>query len=194
VEWRVSVAQIAEAIDMLHQLQQHIEALRQDFLVHQAAHSHVPHEVSTFHFRREMVVLERQLRHALIIAFGDASAEVRQYREVGFAHSTAHGVEQCQLILDQSIAELEQRRLHLLEPTRVPQLGIDPTTDLYTDVILSRVILSRYLEHEIAWSQRHGESFALLPASASPLLRRGVVRQRTCDQCGQYLENPPEGL
>jgi hypothetical protein len=121
---------------MLHQLKQHIEAVRQDFVVDEAAHPRVPPEVSTFHFRREMVVLERQLRHALIIAFGDASAEVRQYREVGFAHATAHGVEQCHLILDQSIAELEQRRLHLLEPTRVAQLGIDPTTDLYTEAIL----------------------------------------------------------
>jgi diguanylate cyclase (GGDEF)-like protein len=153
----LTLTEIAHATGMLRQLKQHLEAVREDFMGDQGACPHVPPDVAAFHLRREMVTVERHIRQALTVAFGEGSAEVRQFRDVRFAQATSESLKQGQLILDRSILELEQKRLHLGEPTPMSGPAIDGLTDLYTEVILNR-----YLAHEIAWSQRHGEPFGLL--------------------------------
>jgi diguanylate cyclase (GGDEF)-like protein len=154
---QLSVEDIAEAIGTLRQLEQQIEAVRQDFMT-EGDGPQLPAEVTQLHLRREMVLLERQIRHALIQAFGEQSRQVRQFRESGFAAATARGLKDGLVNLGSFIFDLEQKRLHLLEVNGSPaRPGIDPVTDLYTEPMLRR-----YLEHEVAWSQRHGDPFGVL--------------------------------
>jgi diguanylate cyclase (GGDEF)-like protein len=154
---QLSVQDIAQAIETLRQLQRHIESVRRDFMP-EGDGPELPAEVTQFHLRREMVALERQIRMALINAFGEHSTQVRQFREAGFVAPTARSLKDGLISLDAFIFDLEQKRLHLLETNGGPPLpGIDPTTDLY-----SEAMLRRYLEHEVAWSQRHGDPFGLL--------------------------------
>jgi GGDEF domain-containing protein len=154
---QLSVGDIAQSIGMLRQLEQQIEAVRQDFMT-EGDGPHLPSEVTQFHLRRELVALERQIRDALVNAFGEHSRQVSRFRESGFVAATAARMNEGQVILDGFIFELEQKRLDLLETNGRPPLpGIDPVTDLYTEPMLRR-----YLEHEVAWSQRHGDPFGLL--------------------------------
>ena len=154
-----SLGDIARWIATFRQLAQQIEAVRQDFLMEgNSAPAQLPSEVTQFHLRREMVALERQIRQALMNAFGKDSSQFFHCGEFKFASATLVGLEKGLAVLDGFIFDLEQKRLHLLghvTPTQQP--AIDPTTDLYTEQIFKR-----YVGHEMAWSQRHGGSFGLL--------------------------------
>jgi diguanylate cyclase (GGDEF)-like protein len=154
---QLSVGDIAEAIGTLRQLSHQIEGVRQDFLT-EGDGPQLPAEVTQLHLRREMTALERQIRETLIHTFGEHSRQARQFRESGFAAATAGRLKEGLVHLDGFIFDLEQTRLHLLEANGSPPVpGIDPMTDLYTEPMLRR-----YLEHEVAWSQRHGDPFGLL--------------------------------
>lgn len=154
---RLSLQDIAHAIGTLRQLEQHIEAVRQDFMPGKEA-PQLPSEVTQFHLKREIMALERQIRTALIVAFGEHSSQVSRFRELGFAAATARSFQDGMVILDGFIFDLEQRRLHLLSADGgVSLAGIDAMTDFYTEQMLKR-----YLEHEVAWSQRQGDPFGLL--------------------------------
>lgn len=148
---------IAHAIGTLRQLEQHIEAVRQDFMPGQET-PQLPPEVTQFHLKREIMTLERQIRTALIGAFGEHSSQVSRFRELGFSSATSRSFLDGMVILDSFIFDLEQKRLHLLDgDEHVSPAGIDAMTDFYTERMLRR-----YLEHEAAWSQRQGEPFGLL--------------------------------
>jgi diguanylate cyclase (GGDEF)-like protein len=152
-----SIEEIEESISTLRQLEQHMEAVRKDFAP-EGNGPQLPSEVTQFHLRREMGALERQIREAIVLAFGEHSSQVRQFRELRFIEATARSFKDGLLILDGFIFDLEQKRLHLLEAIgSPPRPGIDLTTDLYTEQMLAR-----YLDHEVAWSQRQGEPFGLL--------------------------------
>lgn len=149
---------IARSIGILRQLKQQIEAVRQDFTVSDGRGPELPPEVTQFHFRREMVSLARQIRQALGLAFGEHSPQGRQFDGGEFVRGTSQSFTHGLLIVDRFIFELEQKRLHRLDAhPSLPSSGIDSTTDLYTEPMLGR-----YLEHEVAWSQRQGDSFGLL--------------------------------
>lgn len=166
---RQTVADVEEAISTLRQLEQHIESIRNDFVAPETDGLQLPSEVTQFHLRREMVALERQVREAVVVAFGEHSSQVRQFRELGFVRAASRSFKDGLLILDGFIFDLEQKRLHLLEANGNPPVpGIDPTTDLYTERMLMR-----FLDHEVAWSQRQGEPFGLLLLRLSnwPVLR-----------------------
>lgn len=153
----LTVSGIAQAIGTLRQLGQQIDAVRQDFVSEEHA-SQLPAEVTQFHLKREMVALERQIRTALIAAFGEHSSQVDWFRESGFVAATSRSLQDGVTILDGFIFDLEQKRLHLLESNGSSSLpGLDPTTDLYTERMLRR-----FLDHEVIWSQRQGDSFGLL--------------------------------
>ncbi len=152
-----SLQDIAHAIGTLRQLEQHIDAVRQDFMPGKEA-PQLPSEVTQFHLKREIMALERQIRTALILAFGEHSSQVRRFRELGFAAATSRSFQDGMAILDGFIFDLEQKRLHLLDADESLSLeGIDALTDFYTERMLKR-----YLDHEVAWSQRQGEPFGLL--------------------------------
>jgi CheY-like chemotaxis protein/GGDEF domain-containing protein len=152
-----SVRDIAQAIGTLRQLKQQIEAVRQDFMSGEAG-PQLPTEVTQFHLRREMSALDRQIRQALLSAFGEHSTQVRQFEDIGFASRITPGLTNVLIILDGFIFDLEQQRLHRLEATGSPlDSGLDPVTDLYTGTMLRR-----FLQQELAWSDRHGDSFGLL--------------------------------
>ena len=154
---QLNLQDIAHAIGTLRQLEQHIEAVRQDFMPEKEA-PQLPSEVTQFHLKREMTALERQIRTALIVAFGEHSSQVSRFRELGFAAATSRSFQDGMVILDGFIFDLEQKRLHLLNADGgVSLAGIDAMTDFYTERMLKR-----YLEHEVAWSQRQGEPFGLL--------------------------------
>jgi len=72
-----SMKDIARAIGTLRQLKQQIEAVRQDFVSGEAGPP-LPTEVTQFHLRREMSALDRQIRQALLNAFGEHSTQVRR--------------------------------------------------------------------------------------------------------------------
>lgn len=154
---QLSLQDIAHAIGTLRQLEQHIDAVRQDFMPGKEA-PQLPSEVTQFHLKREIMALERQIRTALIVAFGEHSSQVRRFRELGFAAATSRSFQDGMVILDGFIFDLEQKRLHLLDAEgSVSLAGVDALTDFYTERMLKR-----YLEHEVAWSQRQGEPFGLL--------------------------------
>lgn len=153
----LSVGDIAQAIGTLRQLERQIDAVHQDF-ISEGNGPLLPPEVTQFHLKREMVALERQIRTALISAFGEYSSQVDRFRASGFVPATSRSLQDGLTILDGFIFDLEQKRLHLLESKGRPSLpGLDPSTDLYTERMLRR-----YLEHEVAWSQRQGDPFGLL--------------------------------
>jgi FOG: GGDEF domain len=153
----LSLQAIAHAIGTLRQLAQHIEAVRQDFMPGKEA-LQLPSEVTQFHLKREIMALERQIRTALVVAFGEHSSQVSRFRDLGFAAATSRSFQDGMAILDGFIFDLEQKRLHLLDAKEgISQAGIDPLTDFYTERMLKR-----YLDHEVAWSQRQGEPFGLL--------------------------------
>lgn len=153
----LSVGDIAQAIGTLRQLEQQIDAVRHDFMS-EGEGPPLPSEVTQFHLKREMVALERQIRTALISAFGVHSSQVQRFRELGFVAATSRSLQDGLTILDGFIFDLEQRRLHLLESNGSSSLpGLDPATDLYTERMLRR-----YLDHEVVWSQRQGDPFGLL--------------------------------
>jgi GGDEF domain-containing protein len=153
----LSLQGIAHAIGTLRQLEQHIEAVRQDFMPGEEA-PRLPSEVTQFHLKREIMALERQIRTALVVAFGEHSSQVNRFRDLGFAAAMSRSFQDGMAILDGFIFDLEQKRLHLLDAKEgVSQAGIDPLTDFYTERMLKR-----YLDHEVAWSQRQGEPFGLL--------------------------------
>lgn len=171
---QLSVGHMAEAIGTLRQLQQQIEAVRHDFMT-QGDGPQLPAEVTQLHLRRETVLLERQIRQALIHAFGEQSRQVRHFRESGFAAATAGSLAGGLVNLDAYIFDLEQTRLHVLESNGSPPVaGLDPVTDLYTEPMLRR-----FLEHEVAWSQRHGDPFGLLllrlPGLRAPSRHKGAA-------------------
>jgi diguanylate cyclase (GGDEF)-like protein len=152
-----SMEKIAHAIGTLRQLKQQIEAVRQDFMSGDAGPP-LPTEVTQFHLRREMSALDRQIRQALLNAFGEHSTQVRQFESVGFTSRITPGLTNVLIILDGFIFELEQQRLHRVDATSSPlDSGLDPVTDLYTERMLRR-----FLQQELAWSDRHGDSFGLL--------------------------------
>jgi len=152
-----SVQGIADAIGMLRQLEQHIEAVRQDFMPVKEA-PQLPSEVTQFHLKREVMALERQIRTALIAAFGEHSSQVSRFRELGFASATARSFDDGRVILNSFIFDLEQKRLHASDAEGdISTAGIDAMTEFYTERMLRR-----FLCHEIAWSQRQGEPFGLL--------------------------------
>jgi len=152
-----SVGDIATAIGTLRQLKQQIEAVRQDFMSGEAG-PQLPTEVTQFHLRREMSALDRQIRQALLNAFGEHSTQVRQFEGVGFTSRITPTLTDALIILDGFIFDLEQQRLHRLEAPGSPlDSGFDPVTDLYTETMLRR-----FLQQELAWSDRHGDSFGLL--------------------------------
>jgi len=154
---QLSLQDIAHAIGTLRQLEQHIEAVRQDFMSVDEG-PQLPSEVTQFHLKREIMALERQIRTALTVTFGEHSSQVARFRELGFAAATSRSFHDGVVILDSFIFDLEQKRLHLLDAEGdVSFAGIDAMTDFYTERMLRR-----YLGHEIAWSQRQGESFGLL--------------------------------
>jgi len=153
----LSLATIARAMGTLRQLKQHIEAVRQDFMP-EGDRPQLPSEVTQFHLRREMMALDRQIRQALLIAFGEHSTQVRQFRELRFGSAASRSFQDGRLLLDRFIGDLERRRLHVLGASGAPAVpGIDPMTDLYTEAMLRR-----YLAHEMAWSQREGDPLGLL--------------------------------
>jgi GGDEF domain-containing protein len=153
----LSLQGIAHAIGTLRQLEQHIDAVRQDFMPEKDA-PQLPSEVTQFHFKREIMALERQIRTALVVAFGEHSSQVSRFRDLGFAAATSRSFQDGMVILDGFIFDLEQKRLHLLYAKEgISQAGIDALTDFYTERMLKR-----YLDHEVAWSQRQGEPFGLL--------------------------------
>jgi diguanylate cyclase (GGDEF)-like protein len=153
----LSVDDIAQAIGTLRQLEQQIDAVRRDFMS-EGKGPQLPSEVTQFHLKREMVALERQIRTALISAFGAHSSQVDRFRGLGFVAATSRSLQDGLTILDGFIFNLEQKRLHLLESNGSSSLpGLDPTTDLYTERMLRR-----YLDHEVVWSQRQGDPFGLL--------------------------------
>jgi GGDEF domain-containing protein len=153
----LSLQGIAHAIGTLRQLEQHIDVVRQDFMPGKEA-SQLPSEVTQFHLKREIMALERQIRSALIVAFGEHSSQVSRFRDLGFAAATSRSFQDGMVILDGFIFDLEQKRLHLLDAKEgISQAGIDALTDFYTERMLKR-----YLDHEVAWSQRQGEPFGLL--------------------------------
>ena len=171
---QLSVGDMAEAIGTLRQLQQQIEAVRHDFMTPSDG-PQLPAEVTELHLRRETVLLERQIRQALIRAFGEQSRQVRHFRESGFAAATVRDLAGGLVNLDAYIFDLEQTRLHLLESHgSSPVPGLDPVTDLYTEPMLRR-----FLEHEVAWSQRHGDPFGLLLLRL-PSLRAQFPHQGAC--------------
>lgn len=154
---QLSLQDIAHAIGTLRQLEQHIEAVRQDFMPAEEG-PQLPSEVTQFHLKREVMALERQIRTALTTTFGEHSSQVARFRELGFAAATSRSFHDGMVILDSFIFDLEQQRLHLLDAEGdVSCAGIDALTDCYTERMLRR-----YLGHEVAWSQRQGEPFALL--------------------------------
>src|SRR5687768_15057549 len=129
----LSVGNIAQAIGTLRQLEQQIDAVRQDFMS-EGKGPQLPSEVTQFHLKREMVALERQIRTALMSAFGEHSSQVDRFRGLGFVAATSRSLQDGVIILDGFIFDLEQKRLHLLESNGSPSLpGLDPTTDLYTE-------------------------------------------------------------
>lgn len=161
-----NLSEIVQIISTLRQLAQHIECIRQDFM--EGAGPALPNEVTQFHLRRELVSLERQIKEVLFQAFGEQSVQVRQFQALKFTTVTtpAH-LQEGLLALETCIGDLEQQRLHMTHPAAHPQhRGIDDETDLYTGPVFRR-----YLEHEMAWSQRFGEPFAIL------LLRLARVSQ-----------------
>ena len=165
----LSVGDIAHAIGTLRQLERQIDAVRQDF-ISEGNGPLLPSEVTQFHLKREIVSLERQIRTALISAFGEHSSQLERFRTSGFVRATSRSLQDGVTILDGFIFDLEQKRLHLSESNGNPSLpGLDPTTDLYTERMLRR-----YLEHEVAWSQRQGDPFGLLLLRLShwPLLKQ----------------------
>jgi GGDEF domain-containing protein len=154
---QLSLQDIAHAIGTLRQLEQHIEAVQQDFMPGKDA-PQLPSEVTQFHLKRELMALERQIRTTLILAFGEHSSQVHRFREFGFAAAMSRSFRDGMIILDSFIFDLEQKRLHLLDADgSVSLAGIDAMTDFYTERMLKR-----YLEQEVAWSQRQGEPFGLL--------------------------------
>lgn len=154
---QLSLQDIAHAIGTLRQLEQHIEAVRQDFMPAEEG-PQLPSEVTQFHLKREVMALERQIRTALTTTFGEHSSQVARFRELGFAAATSRSFHDGMVILDSFIFDLEQKRLHLLDAEGdVSCAGIDALTDCYTERMLRR-----YLGHEVAWSQRQGEPFGLL--------------------------------
>jgi diguanylate cyclase (GGDEF)-like protein len=153
----LSVADIAQAIGTLRQLEQQIDAVHQDFLS-EGKGPPLPPEVTQFHLKREMVALERQIRTAVISAFGEHSIQVDRFRKSGFVAATSRSLQDGLTILDGFIFDLEQKRLHLLESNGSSSLpGLDAATDLYTESMLRRC-----LDHELVWSQRQGDPFGLL--------------------------------
>lgn len=153
----LSVRDIAHAIGTLRQLEQQIDAVRQDFMS-EGQGPQLPSEVTQFHLKREMVALERQIKTALISSFGEHSSQVDRFRESGFVGATSRSLQDGLTILNGFVFDLEQKRLHLLESNGSSSLpGLDPTTDLYTERMLKR-----YLDHEVVWSQRQGDPFGLL--------------------------------
>lgn len=154
---QLSLQDIAHAIGTLRQLEQHIDAVRQDFMPVKDA-PQLPSEVTQFHLKREIMALERQIRTALIVTFGEHSSQVSRFRELGFAAATSRSFQDGMVVLDGFIFDLEQKRLHLLNANgELCEAGIDAMTDFYTERMLKR-----YLEHEVAWCQRQGEPFGLL--------------------------------
>ena len=154
---QLSLEDLAHAIGTLRQLEQQIEAVRQDFMP-VVERPQLPSEVTQFHLKREVMALERQIRTALVGAFGEHSRQVSRFRELGFAAATSRSFQDGIVILDSFIFDLEQKRLHLLHAEGDAAFAcIDPMTDLYTERMLSR-----YLLHEVAWSQRQGDPFGLL--------------------------------
>ena len=167
---QLSVGDIAHAIGILRQLKQQIDAVRQDFMSEEKG-PQLRSEVTQFHLKREMVALERQIRTALICAFGEHSSQVDRFRGVGFIAGTSRSLQDGSTSLDGFIFDLEQKRVHLLESNGSSSLpGLDPITDLYTERMLRR-----YLDHEVVWSQRQGDSFGLLLLRLShwPSLKQG---------------------
>lgn len=152
-----SIGEIARAIGTLRQLKQQIEAVRQDFMPGEAG-PQLPTEVTQLHLRREMSALDRQIRQALFNAFGEHSTQVRRFEDIGFASRITPGLTDALIILDGFIFDLEQQRPHRVEATGSPlDSGLDPVTDLYTGTMLRR-----FLQQELAWSDRHGDSCGLL--------------------------------
>lgn len=153
-----NLSEIAQIIGTLRQLAQHIECIKQDFMTEGEGPA-LPSEVTQFHLRRELVALERQIKEVFLQAFGEQSIQMRQFQAVKFTTVTtpAH-LQEGLSTLETCIADLEQQRLRLVNPSAYPRhRGIDEETDLYTGPVFRR-----YLEHEMAWSQRFGEPFAIL--------------------------------
>src|SRR4051812_15922863 len=105
---QLSLQDIAHAIGTLRQLEQHIEAVRQDFMPGKDA-LHLPSEVTQFHLKREIAALERQIRTTLILTFGEHSSQVNRFRKLEFAAATALSFQDGMVVLDGFIFDLEQK-------------------------------------------------------------------------------------
>lgn len=154
-----TVDHIEDSISRLRHLQEQVETVRKDFFPNEDHGVRIPAEVTTFHLQKEMQALGREIRSSVRSTFGEHSKQYRGLLEELRSHgSQPPGFQEYLAVLDRMIFDLHQERLHCLQDTNSPPLpGIDPMTDLYTERMLTR-----YLEHEVAWAQRCGTHFGVI--------------------------------
>jgi len=150
--------EIEQAMNRLWRVRRQIQEVSNDFLVQCAGGPAFPVEVTQLHLRREMVFLERQIREALIFAFGKDASEFRDQQHFHFSTASVESLREGLTMLDKILFQLEQARLHRLEEQGGSVLpGIDTMTQFYTEPLFLR-----YLEHEVSWCHRYGDPFSVL--------------------------------
>lgn len=152
-----TLQQVEHSIRQFRQLQQQIEAVRNDFLIEDHEHR-LPSEVTQLHLRRELRQLDRYIAEAVKTSFGEQSRQFEQLAGSGCLGSTPRTFKEQAQLLERLLFNLEQQRLQLLVHSQhTSVVGIDLATDLFTAPLLERAV-----QQEVAWSQRSGTSFALV--------------------------------
>ena len=109
---QLGLQEIANALGRLRHLQEKIEGVWQDFFGEESGL--LPREVAHVHLQRATEALDQQIEKALILAFGDDSLPLHQFRAVGFLPTSPQSLVDVQWLLDSMIFDLQQRRLELL--------------------------------------------------------------------------------
>ena len=115
MQHQVGLQKIANVLGRLRHLQEKIEGVWQDFFAD--APGLLPLEMAQVHLQRATEALDQQIEKALILAFGDDSPPLHQFRAVGLLPASPHSVMDVQLFLDPIIFDLQQTRLKLLRST-----------------------------------------------------------------------------
>jgi hypothetical protein len=123
---QLSLQVVANALGTLRHLQEKIDGVWQDFFAE--VPGLLPVEVAHVHLQRVTEALDQQIQKALILAFGDDSRPLHQFRSVGFLPTSPRRLMDVQLFLDRQISDLQQKRLQLLRssinsPQPAPTMG-----------------------------------------------------------------------
>jgi hypothetical protein len=109
----LGLQEIANALGRLRHLQETIEGLWQDFFAE--VPGLLPPAVAEVHLQRATEALDQQIEKALILAFGEDSPALHQFRAVGFLPCSPRSLLDVQLLLDSQIGDLQRTRLGLVQ-------------------------------------------------------------------------------